>query len=220
MEQPSIELSHETESRLQLLVQAAEALGLEDPSLIGSSPFSCYDLLILTVLVRFYQRLTNLSSRRLNLKLSLNRAIYIEEELRIHLAGVEAELSLIKKSSESLIDGSIDQNTETAESLERQRQAIVRKAKEYQAQLAQLNSMSPPESLSTVISDLEQLQDRNKEREQAIRRKRKRIEAFRGLPANPELARLSLLQATHNLRELTRAREGLLSRMIENERSR
>lgn len=100
------------------------------------------------------------------------------------MAGVEAELSLVSNWSESLTEGSDDQANDSTESLERQRQAVIRKAKEYQAQLAQLNAMSFSKSLSIIgISDLTRLQEQNKAREKDIRRKRKKIEAFRGLPA-------------------------------------
>ncbi|KAE9388077.1 hypothetical protein BT96DRAFT_449084 [Gymnopus androsaceus JB14] len=67
-----------TESRLESLVRAAETLEIEDPSLIA-----------------FTQALTHLSTRRLNLKLSLHRAAFVKVELQSHLAEVESELALI-----------------------------------------------------------------------------------------------------------------------------
>ncbi|KAJ3980706.1 hypothetical protein F5890DRAFT_1557453 [Lentinula detonsa] len=199
-----IQLSPLLESRLELLVQAAEALGLDEPSTTS-----------------FNRSIIHLSSRRLNLKLSLNRATYVEEELRLHLAKLEAELALLRKWSASLNEAtSISKPTvgtemETAEILERRRTVIIRKAKEYQAQLSRLNSTASSSSTDVTISDLARIQEQNKDREKEIRRKRKKVEAFRGLPANPELARLNLLQATQKLQDLTRVRERLLGRMID-----
>ncbi|KAJ3781828.1 hypothetical protein GGU10DRAFT_365474 [Lentinula aff. detonsa] len=199
-----IQLSPLLESRLELLVQAAEALGLDEPSTTS-----------------FNRSIIQLSSRRLNLKLSLNRATYVEEELRIHLAKLEAELALLRKWSASLNEATsmseptVGTETETAEILERRRTVIIRKAKEYQAQLSRLNSTASSSSTDVTISDLARIQEQNKDREKEIRRKRKKVEAFRGLPANPELARLNLLQATQKLQDLTRVRERLLGRMID-----
>ncbi|KAJ3720225.1 hypothetical protein DFJ43DRAFT_730176 [Lentinula guzmanii] len=197
-----IQLSPLLESRLELLVQAAEALGLDEPSTTS-----------------FNRSIIHLSTRRLNLKISLNRATYIEEELRIHLAKLEAELALLRKWSlneaTSMSEPTVGTEMETAEILERRRTVIIRKAKEYQAQLSRLNSATSSSSTDVTISDLARIQEQNKDREKEIRRKRKKVEAFRGLPANPELARLNLLQATQKLQDLTRVREGLLGRMID-----
>ncbi|KAJ4476528.1 hypothetical protein C8R41DRAFT_845828 [Lentinula lateritia] len=162
-----IYLSPVLESRLELLAQTAEALGLDEPSIIG-----------------FNHSIANLSTRRLNLKLSVNRATYVETELRLHLAKLEVELALLRKWTLSLIgetppglETSVEHgSTETAESLERRRQAIIRKAKEYQAQLVQLNSTNPSSfSTNVSISDLTRLQEQNKEREKEILRKRKKV---------------------------------------------
>ncbi|KAH7881609.1 uncharacterized protein C8R40DRAFT_1078981 [Lentinula edodes] len=202
-----IHLSPVLESRLELLARTAEALGLDEPSIIGIN-----------------HSIANVSTRRLNLKLSVNRAIYVEKELRLHLAKLEAELALLRKWTVSLSGVTPESETafetgagtETAESLERRRQVIIRKAKEYQAQLVQLNSTNASSfSTNVSISELTRLQEQNKEREKEIRRKRKKVEAFRGLPANPDLARLTLLQATQNLQDLTRVREGLLGKMVD-----
>ncbi|KAJ3893368.1 hypothetical protein GG344DRAFT_75026 [Lentinula edodes] len=80
----AIYLSPVLESRLKLLAQTAEALGLDEPSIIGW-------------VTSFNHSITNLSTRRLNLKLSVDRATYVETELRLHLAKLEAELALLKK---------------------------------------------------------------------------------------------------------------------------
>ncbi|KAJ3868046.1 hypothetical protein EV359DRAFT_33096 [Lentinula novae-zelandiae] len=172
-----IYLSPVLESRLELLAQTAEALGLDEPSI------KCFN-----------HSIANLSIRRLNLKLSVNRATYVETELRLHLAKLEVELALLRKWSLSLIGEAPPGlettsvktgtgTTETAESLERRRQVIIRKAKEYQAQLVQLNTTNPSSIFMNVsISDLTRLQEQDKEREKEILRKRKKVEAFRGLP--------------------------------------
>ncbi|KAJ4485276.1 hypothetical protein J3R30DRAFT_3438425 [Lentinula aciculospora] len=200
-----IHLSPVLESRFQLLAQTAEALGLNEPTVIS-----------------FDQSIARLHARRLNLKLSLNRATYVEEELRIHLARLEAELALLRKWSSMPSEGepapetTSGTETETVETLERRRQLIISKAREYQAQLAHLNASNALPDIT--ISDLTSLQEQNKEREKEIRKKRKKVDAFRGLPANPELARLDLLQATKNLKDLTRIREGLLGRMVDDEK--
>jgi len=139
--------------------------------------------------------------------------VFVEEELQTHLAEVESELALIQKWSSLSAEESGSEASETAENIERRRQGIVRKAKEYQSQLARLDLKTANNAL--CISDLTRLQEQNRQREKKIREKRKKVEAFRGLPANPDLARLSLLQATQELQKLTRAREGLLGGMAD-----
>ncbi|KAE9387939.1 hypothetical protein BT96DRAFT_451018 [Gymnopus androsaceus JB14] len=191
-----VQLNSSTEYQLELLVRAAETLEIEDPSSII-----------------FIQALAQLSTRHLNLKLSLHRAAFVEEELQTHLAEVESELALIQKWSSLSAEESGSKASETAENIERRRQGIVRKAKEYQSQLARLDLKTANNAL--CISDLTRLQEQNRQREKKIREKRKKVEAFRGLPANPDLARLSLLQATQELQKLTRAREGLLGGMAD-----
>ncbi|KAJ3803574.1 hypothetical protein F5876DRAFT_84993 [Lentinula aff. lateritia] len=204
-----IHLSPVLESRLELLAPTAEALELDEPSIIG-----CDDC---TPPISPPQPQT-----LRNLKLSVNRAAYIEKELRLHLAKLEAEVALLRKWTVSLSEvtpGSETTSktrigTETAESLERRRQVIIRKAKEYQAQLVQLNSTNASSfSTNVSISELTRLQEQNKEREKEIRRKRKKVEAFSWIAC--KLARLTLLQAMQNLQDLTRVREGLLGRMVD-----
>ncbi|KAJ3768317.1 hypothetical protein FB446DRAFT_650617 [Lentinula raphanica] len=204
----SVQLTPTIETRLGLLIQIAEVLETDEASTTSSLTTS----------------IAHLSRRRLDLKLSLNRAMYVEEELRTHLAKLEVELALIRKWSSSMNQrstfsshqmGAEISETETAETLELRRQAIVRKAKEYQAELIRLNSTKASSSSTNItISDLTLLQTSNTEREKEIRRKRKKVEAFRGLPPNPELARLTLLQATQRLQDLSRIREGLLNKMV------
>ncbi|KIK65902.1 hypothetical protein GYMLUDRAFT_1027645 [Collybiopsis luxurians FD-317 M1] len=164
----------------------------------------------------FHQALNRLSDRRMKVELAFHRAEYVQEELQTHLAELEAEVDLLHEWSKSLTEQSEAESTqpaETAESLERRRQGIVRKAKEYQAQLALLNSATSSSAIR--ISDLTRLQQENKDREKEIRLKRKKVDAFHGLPADPDLARIALVQATENLKELIRVREDLLHRMIE-----
>ncbi|KAJ3973382.1 hypothetical protein EV361DRAFT_796310 [Lentinula raphanica] len=195
----SVQLTPTIETRLGLLIQIAEVLETDEASTTSSLTTS----------------IAHLSRRRLDLKLSLNRAMYVEEELRTHLAKLEVELALIRKWSASMNQRTEMSETETAETLELRRQAIVRKAKEHQAELIRLNSTKASSSSTNItISDLALLQTSNAEREKEIRRKRKKVEAFRGLPPNPELARLTLLQATQRLQDLSRIREGLLNRMV------
>ena len=174
----------------------------------------------------------------MKIKLVYHRAEYVQTELQAHLFELEAELDLLHVWSKSLTGqleaDSSAQPAETAESLERRRQGIARKAKEYQAQLALLNSATSSSAIR--ISDLTRLQQHNKDGEKEIRLERKKVEAFRGLPAvgfvyilfisrvfctdcalqDPELARITLLQATENLKELIRVREGFLHGMVEN----
>ncbi|KAJ3871517.1 hypothetical protein F5051DRAFT_457059 [Lentinula edodes] len=111
-----IHLSPVLESRLELLAQTAEALGLDESSIIG--------------LTSLNHSIANLSTRRLNLKLSVDPATYVETELRLHLAKLEAELALLRKWTVSLSGvtspgletasvETVNGTTETAESLER-----------------------------------------------------------------------------------------------------
>ncbi|KAF5385601.1 hypothetical protein D9757_006743 [Collybiopsis confluens] len=193
------EQSSKTELGLQHITQAAEALRLDDPSLVG-----------------FHDALFRLSDRHMKLKLALHRAEYMQAELQTHVADLEAELALLHHWRESLGPASGAESkgsTETIEALERRRQVMIRKAKEYQTQLAQLEPATASSKIR--ISDLMQIQEQNKEREKEIRRKRKKLDAFRGLPANADLARLSLVQAMQDLKALSQTREELLDAMLE-----
>ena len=72
----------------------------------------------------------------------------------------------------------LDNTTHSADLLERRRQTLHKKAKEYTQQLSQITLEEP----SVTISDLRAQETRNRETEERIRVKRAKLEAFQGLP--------------------------------------
>ena len=62
--------------------------------------------------------------------------------------------------------------------LERKRQALLKKAREYKHELESIKLEDPP----VTVSDLSAQQDRNKETEERIRQKRTKLNIFQGLP--------------------------------------
>ncbi|KAJ7449466.1 hypothetical protein B0H11DRAFT_2078777 [Mycena galericulata] len=183
-------LNPEVRERLEILVHIAGLLGIDDVS------FSSYASAI-----------TRLSENALESQRSLNRLSRVEQELQNHLATMAHEERVINSWIEQLeSDHAAGESTST---LERRREALLKKAKEYRAMLDNI-VVDPPE---VTFAQLTAAQAENERRAQAIKAKRAQIRVFRGLPPNLDLARQQLKTARAAQMELIQLREQLLGRM-------
>jgi len=187
-------LSEEVKQRLSILSRVADILELDDTS------FSSYA-----------NAITHLSSSSLSIKRSLTRLEGAESALRAHLARATLEERLISRWIESL---EVEQNEESASALERRKDALLKKAKEYQKELDLLKKEMPDEPTVTV-TELAAQQERIRKKEQEVKAKKAKIKAFQGLPPNLDLARMELRNARNEQMKLIQLRERLLGRMAD-----
>ncbi|KAF9463156.1 hypothetical protein BDZ94DRAFT_640663 [Collybia nuda] len=103
---------------------------------------------------------------------------------------------------------------ETSEMLDRRREALLKKAKEYHKELDSLLA-NMPAAPPVTVSKLTKQQEKNKLKEQELKTKRAKIKAFQGLPPNLDLARHELRNARDEQTKLIQLRERLLGRMAE-----
>lgn len=144
-----------------------------------------------------------------SLSRTLNRLRFAEEELKIHLASTKHELQLISHWNETIKSG--QSSEENTASIERRREVLLKKAKEYHKELeAAMAEMPEPR---VTVTQLIKQQEKNKLLEQEIEIKRAKVAAFQGLPPNLELARHELRNARNEQMELIQLRERLLGRM-------
>ncbi|KAF5376875.1 hypothetical protein D9615_007248 [Tricholomella constricta] len=191
------QLSDDVEERLDLLQHVAEVLCIDDPS-----DFSSYSSAI-----------TQLTTDSLSAQKLLNRLQFIEHELQTHLAATRVEQRLLAKWNSALEADRGDEQGSAA-MIERRKEDLVRKAKEYHEELkAVLKAM--PDTPPVSVARLTEQENRNKTREQELKTKRAKIKAFKGLPPNLDLARHELRNARDELGKLTQLRERLLGRMAE-----
>ncbi|KAG5644132.1 hypothetical protein DXG03_009079 [Asterophora parasitica] len=193
---PPLQLSPGIEERLDTLERVAHALCIDDPSDFSSSSSATTQL---TTDAHAAQRL-------------LNRLAYIEHELETHLAGVRFEERLLDRWNTAL-ETERDEE-ESPALLERRKEDLVRKAKQYHEELKGVLKMMP-DTPPVSVARLTEQEARNKAREAEIKTKRAKIKAFKGLPPNLELARHELRNARDELGQLTQLRERLLGRMAE-----
>ncbi|KAF8584965.1 hypothetical protein K439DRAFT_1231758, partial [Ramaria rubella] len=141
--------------------------------------------------------LSKLSSDRLQTELHLITLKSAEKELRRAnaLANHRHELSASWPQRDDL-------DADTA-SLERQRRAMMAKAKEYQDELSAINV--PDASLT--ITSLVALQDKLHQKEKNLKLLKARLSAFEGLPPNLDLAKQELRIARENQIRLMNIRE-------------
>ncbi|KAJ2979227.1 hypothetical protein NUW54_g11170 [Trametes sanguinea] len=190
-----LELLPETETHLDILVDIADALGVDDLS------FSTYSGAI-----------ERLDAEELAVTRSLLRTREAQDELEQHLLSTVHENALIEKWIQSLQSGPHDE--ESVASLQREKAARASKAQEYQKELDMLMSdmsEAPPVS----ITELATLRKQLKKQDQVLKEKRAKVEAFQGLPPNIDLARLALAEASEKHMELIQVRERLLRKMAE-----
>ncbi|KAG5649643.1 hypothetical protein H0H81_002723 [Sphagnurus paluster] len=190
------QLSKEVEERLNVLQGIADSLYIDDPS----DPLS------------YQSAIAHLSADALAAKRLLNRLAFIEQELQTHLATTRFEVRLLAQGTEAL--DAEHAKGENAAVLERRREDLVRKAKEYHEELKSILK-TMPDAPAVTVSCLTEQQARNRAREQELKAKRAKVKAFKGLPPNIELARHELRNARNELGELTQLRERLLGRMAE-----
>ncbi|KAJ7691307.1 hypothetical protein B0H17DRAFT_1286852 [Mycena rosella] len=185
-------LSPELKEKLDILTRVADFLGIDDLS------FSSYS-----------SALTRLYAREQDAQHTLTRLEHVERELRSHLATMVHE--------ERLIDGWIDRletehaSGESTSTIERRRETLLKKAKEYRTILENIAIEPPPIS----FADLTAQQAANARRAQEIKDKRARIKLFKGLPPDLDLARQQLKSARAAQMELIQLRERLLGRMAD-----
>ncbi|KAJ3013259.1 hypothetical protein NUW54_g1643 [Trametes sanguinea] len=190
-----LELLPETETHLDILVDIADALGVDDLS------FSTYSGAI-----------ERLDAEELAVTRSLLRTREAQDELEQHLLSAVYENALIEKWIQSLQSGPHDE--ESVASLHREKAARASKAKEYQKELDMLMS-DMPEAFPVSINELATLRKQLKKQDQVLKEKRAKVEAFQGLPPNIDLARLALAEASEKHMELIQVRERLLRKMAE-----
>ncbi|KAJ6559318.1 hypothetical protein B0H10DRAFT_2119668 [Mycena sp. CBHHK59/15] len=185
-------LSPDLQERLAILTRVADVLGIDDLS------FSSYSSAI-----------TRISLRTLDLQRSLNRFDLIERELQAHLATAVHEEQCIKGWIERI--ETEEATLESTSTIELKRGALLRKAKEYRAELDLIVTITPPITFANLTSQ----QAVNHARVQAIKVKRSKVKAFKGLPPNLELARLQLRTARAEQMNLIQLRERLLGKMAD-----
>ncbi|KAF9527125.1 hypothetical protein CPB83DRAFT_907928 [Crepidotus variabilis] len=155
-----------------------------------------------------------LSEQHLALSRSLVRLRTVENDLKEHLFILQAELRLINHWNQVLVPGSSESLLEAPSTLERRRDAMLKKAKEYHRELEALAARQPlniPVSLGQLLLQKES----NVSKEKEMKEKRARLQAFHGLPPNLELARHELRMARQKQTELIQLRERLLRKMAE-----
>lgn len=160
--------------------------------------------------------ITNLTTEKFALSRSLSRLRQVEEELKNHLASLKHEYEMMKHWNEALIPGSsAGINPESSLTLERRKDAVVKKAKEYHKELEALLAEEPLDVPITIRQLIEQ-KERTQAMERELKEKRAKIKAFQGLPPNLELARHELRVARQRQMELIQLRERLLGHMADN----
>ncbi|KAF5355898.1 hypothetical protein D9756_004355 [Leucocoprinus leucothites] len=184
------ELSEEIKKRTGILSEAARLLDAKDVSFASIT-----------------SKIDALSDEELLLRLSLNRLAFIEDELTMNLARLSHELQLISKWR--VILGSELVSSETSASLERKREALIRKAKELNREFITAMDESKDKSSTTITHVLKQ-KERNAKKEEALKIKRAKLRVLQGLPPNLELARHELFQAEQEQVKLIQLRERLL----------
>ncbi|KAF8060811.1 hypothetical protein FPV67DRAFT_1511644 [Lyophyllum atratum] len=190
------QISSNVEKRLDLLVRIAEVLNIEDP----------YDF------SSFSSAVAQLSADSLSAQRQLNRLELIEYELETHLASTGHEQRLVDKWTTRL--KAEQEAGESAAMLERRKEDLVRKAKEYHEEL-KIVLKTMPDAPRVTVTRLTEQENRNKAKEQELKAKRAKLKAFKGLPPNLELARHELRNARNELGKLTQLRERLLGKMAE-----
>ncbi|KDR68792.1 hypothetical protein GALMADRAFT_256644 [Galerina marginata CBS 339.88] len=183
---------------IDILARVVEVLDIPDAS------FASYSTAI-----------DKLTVEKLTLSRSLNRLKQVEDELNHHLASLKHERDLLAHWNEVLSPGSSSSlNPETAATIERRREALVKKAKECHRELETMLAEEPLE-ISVTVSQLLAQKEKNQAKEREIKEKRTKLKAFQGLPPNLEMARHELRVARQRQTELIQLRERLLGKMAD-----
>ncbi|KAF7437463.1 hypothetical protein PC9H_004303 [Pleurotus ostreatus] len=190
-----ISISDELNQQLGVLCEVAQILNIDDIS------FASYSEAILY-----------LSTERANAKQTLVRLQLAERGLRMSLAGTRHEEQLLEKWQGTLQDE--QQTNNPIVSLEKRRDATIKKAKEYRKALDDLmeHVVEAPE---ITVTDLVKQKEKNRLREQTLKDKRAKLAAFQGLPPNLDIARHELQKAQDEYIKLMQLRERLLGKMAD-----
>ncbi|KAL4255572.1 HAUS1 family protein [Pleurotus pulmonarius] len=190
-----ISISDELDQQLHVLCEVAEILNIDDVS------FASYSEAIL-----------NLFTERANAKQTLARLQLAERELRVSLAVTRHEERLLEKWQSAIQDE--HQTNNPVVSLEKRRDATVKKAKEYRKALDDLmdHAVEAPE---ITVTDLLKQKETNRSKEQTLKDKRAKLATFQGLPPNLEIARHELQSAQDEYIKLMQLRERLLGKMAD-----
>ncbi|CAA7266389.1 unnamed protein product [Cyclocybe aegerita] len=157
----------------------------------------------------------NLSTQHCALNRSLNRFKNIAEELKDYLETLRHEHDLLKHWNEALVPGpSSKSGLDAASTLERRKEALVKKAKEQHRELEAL-LVEDKLDIRVSVDKLIAQKEKNLASEKELKENRAKIKAFQGLPPNLELARHELRVAREKQMELIQLRERLLGRMAD-----
>ncbi|KZT64025.1 hypothetical protein DAEQUDRAFT_68808 [Daedalea quercina L-15889] len=189
----SLPLSDETREYLELLVDVADALGIDDLS------FASYSTAIHEL------SMEELAARRSSLR--MHRA---EQELTAHLASLHHEEALIQHWKKTIT--AEPEPDRSVPAMERRKAALSAKIKQYRVEEETLKKELPPES-SVSVTDLAALHKHVRAKDKVLAEKRAKVAAFQGLPPNIELARHELRTAQDEQMKLIQLRERLLDRM-------
>ncbi|TFK28413.1 hypothetical protein FA15DRAFT_60231 [Coprinopsis marcescibilis] len=191
-------LPEDLEESIDILGELVDTLGLQDVSFAS-----------------FSSALNRLMDRSFALSLTQQRLSSTEEQIMDHLAYLKHQNGLLEHWMKVLqedpsFDGASG-SSEKPEALERRREALLRKAREYHNDLESIlaHSQVPPVTINRMLRK----QEKNRQLESEIKIKRAKIKAFQGLPPNLDLARLQLRKAREEQLELIRLREELLQNM-------
>ncbi|KAF9490417.1 hypothetical protein BDN71DRAFT_1400026 [Pleurotus eryngii] len=192
-----ISISDELNQQLGVLCEVAEILNIDDIS------FASYS---------YSEAILNLSTERANAKQTLVRLQLAERELRVSLAVTRHEERLLEKWQSVIQDE--HQTKNSIVSLEKRRDATIKKAKEYRKALDDLmeHAVEAPE---ITVTDLVKQKEKNRLREQTLKDKRAKLAAFQGLPPSLDIARHELQKAQDEYIKLMQLRERLLGKMAD-----
>jgi len=190
-----LKLSPDVEEYLDALNDIADAFSLDDLSYAS-----------------YMSAVSSLSAEELSLRRSLLHLEDAEMNLRNSLAGVKHEEDLINGWTQSL---QVSLGSETA-ALERKKAQLYAKSKEYQKELAKLKESMPAERAPLSVTELVEFKDKIKKKDQELKLKRAKNQAYMGLPPSVDLARLELQKARDEHMKLIQLRERLLGRMAQN----
>nr|GAT56936.1 predicted protein [Mycena chlorophos] len=194
-------------------------LSAEDPTALAEGLQSLLDLDELSF-ASISHAISHLSARDTHAQVAKTRVSLVETQLKAHLATMRDEEVLIERwvaELESSLSNTKhpDSNSEsevvpppTHES-ESKREVLLRKAKEDRTTLDGMKIAAP----EITFSQLNRLQDSNAHKKDEIKEKQARLRAFKGLPANLDLARDKLRTVREAQMELVRTREKLLGQM-------
>ncbi|KIJ45202.1 hypothetical protein M422DRAFT_227887 [Sphaerobolus stellatus SS14] len=178
---------------LDVIAHASHSLGIEDVSLIALE-----------------SRMTHLSAEQTRIQQHMLQLERTEEQLQDSMNEAKYRDSLVA-SWLSCVD-ELDNDRVNSE---RQKKAMIMKAREYQQQLATLTSSQKMRPEDPSITSLLSLQDQIQQKERDLIALKSRLAVFKGLPPNLDLARQELRASRERQIQLMNIREKLLGKMTD-----